>query len=102
MEYLVEVHNRPPIKQYWVERSEPDFDYWFIINVEEGKPVFREMQNRALEIVNSRLGDYSSKELAVLNRTMDMSKISKDSLNELRNGEVLCHLLSRWNGHKYV
>ena len=102
MEYIVEVHNRPSIKQNWVERSEPDFDYWFIINVEKGKPVFKEMQEKALEIVNSKFGDYKANELAILNRTDDRLKISKQSLEDLRNGEVLCYLLSRWNGHTYV
>ena len=33
------------------EQKEPDFDFWFTINVEQGKPVFRAMQEKALKIV---------------------------------------------------
>lgn len=103
MNYIVEVHNRPEIRERWIERSEPDFDFWFTINVEQGKPVFRAMQEKALKIVNERLsGNYEPKDLAILNRTIDKSKISRSSLNELNNGEVLSYLLLNWNGHKYV
>lgn len=103
MDYIVEVHNRPEIRERWIERSEPDFDFWFTINVEQGKPVFRAMQEKALKIVNERLsGNYEPKDLAILNRTIDKSKISRSSLNELNNGEFLSYLLSKWNGHKYV
>lgn len=102
-EFIVEAHNRPPIREYWIDRSEPDFDLWFTIKVEKGKPVFREMQQQALEIINSELsGTYEPSDISVLNRTIDRNKISPENLVKLRQGLILPNLLSQWDGHKYV
>lgn len=104
MEYIVEVHDRPIIQSYhWVECSEPTLDFWFIINVNEGQPVFKAMQDKALEIANSKYnGNYKTGDLVVLNRTADRFKISRESLEELRKGEVLSKLLTVWKSNKYI
>lgn len=104
MEYIVEVHNRPIIQSYhWAECSEPTLDFWFIINVSEGKPVFKAMQNKALEIANSKYnGNYEAGDLVVLNRTSDRFKIPAESLKELRNGKILPKLLTVWKSNKYI
>lgn len=104
MEYIVEVHNRPQIQQYhWTECSEPDLDFWFIINVNEGEPVFKAMQNKALEIANSKYNkNYTTNDLVVLNRNPDRFKISRENLEELRKGSILPKLLTVWKSNKYI